>query len=443
MTLPPPAAAPRALQPLTWLVAATVALVLLLAVGTQRLVREEFDSAEAAARAAAQAAADTYQSHLLRTLHEVDQATRLLAWAAEQPGPPGQAIERLRQRGLLPPEQFFVLRLLRDDGHRPRLSGPDGVQLEAAAGGVPGLVFSRPLAGGLRAVVELDSAFLMAGYDSTRLGRDGVLAVVDMQGRTLAQRDGDRLLAAGLPLALRPGLMRAAPVYDWPLVVAAGVSADEQLAPTRARARGYVLGATAGAVLTLALALLLGRQHLRLAAEQRDHAQRIEQMALHDALTGLPNRHALDLLLDHHGERSRRHGDRLSLMFLDLDGFKAVNDGHGHEAGDELLRQVATRLKACVRASDVVARVGGDEFVVLVVQPGGEERTRALARRIVADVARPYRIGQAECRVTTSIGIATHRAGAVDVADMMRRADAAMYRAKTRGKNGVAYGEAA
>ena len=433
---------PRWLQPVYWLWAAALAVALLLGVAATGLARDENAAAERAAGAAARAAVDTYQSQMLRSLREIDQALRMLALASERM-PPHAALADLRQRGLLPPEQLFPLELGPDAPPPPgRRAGPDGLALDLPADGGSTWVFSRPLRPGWRASISADSAYFLAGYDTTRLGRQGLLAIVDTAGRSIAQREGDELRAAGDPLALRPGLLRAAALYGWPLVVAAGVSADEQLASARERGQRAQQLAALGAALVFAVAAVVARLWRRLEQARREHAERVEQMALKDALTGLANRHGLEMMFAHHQRRAQRSGEQLSLLFLDLDGFKAVNDRHGHTAGDELLRQAARRLAACVRAGDVVARLGGDEFVVLLVQPGADGAAELLARRVIAEIARPYRIGEADCHVTASVGLAHHRRGPVDVGALLRRADAAMYRAKTGGKNALALAEA-
>jgi diguanylate cyclase (GGDEF)-like protein len=164
-------------------------------------------------------------------------------------------------------------------------------------------------------------------------------------------------------------------------------------------------------------------------------------LATHDKLTGLP---ALRLVTDRAESavsHARRVGEKVALMFVDLDGFKAVNDGHGHEAGDHVLAQVAARLKACVRASDTVARIGGDEFLVLLVGLRDAAAAEQIADEIVAAVSQPIPFAATTLTVGASVGIALFPDHAVDTSSLRRVADQAMYRVKRAGKNAHAFAE--
>lgn len=155
--------------------------------------------------------------------------------------------------------------------------------------------------------------------------------------------------------------------------------------------------------------------------------------SLHDPLTGLANRSLLVTQLDQAWVHHRRHGDGLVVLVLDLDGFKALNDRHGHEVGDELLVAVAERLLACVRSGDTVARLGGDEFVVVLP---GADRTQAcaVADRVLAELGAPLILGDEPYTVAASIGIAEVVARQPAPADLLREADAALYAAKAAGR---------
>jgi diguanylate cyclase (GGDEF)-like protein/PAS domain S-box-containing protein len=169
--------------------------------------------------------------------------------------------------------------------------------------------------------------------------------------------------------------------------------------------------------------------------ERKLNEERIQHLATHDSLTGLPNRGMFSQMLNLTLESSRRYGRRFAVLFIDLDGFKAINDSRGHEAGDTLLREVAARLRKVLRASDVVARLGGDEFVALLQEVDGHERMARAARKILSAVLEPVEIAGRACRVTASIGGSMYPDDAADERSLMKNADGAMYRAKQDGKN--------
>jgi diguanylate cyclase (GGDEF)-like protein len=161
----------------------------------------------------------------------------------------------------------------------------------------------------------------------------------------------------------------------------------------------------------------------------------LDHQAKHDALTGLPNRTAFASTLDAAVRHPGSHPGSTAVLFLDLDGFKPVNDLLGHEAGDRLLRIIAARLRGAVRADDVVARLGGDEFTV-VMRRSGEDEVLAAAQRLVDVVAEPVALDGDTVRVGVSIGVASLAPG-LDGAELLRRADAAMYQAKAAGRGTV------
>ncbi len=164
---------------------------------------------------------------------------------------------------------------------------------------------------------------------------------------------------------------------------------------------------------------------------QRTVAQ-TRRFACHDELTGLPNRR---LLLDRYNQAvalAQRQDRRVGLLFLDLDEFKKVNDVHGHAAGDSILRQVAERLRACIRTSDTACRYGGDEFVVLLPELAGRESALAAARKIRARLAVPCIVDGVEIRVTASIGVAVYPVDGHEYGDLLRVTDGFMYRDKAR-----------
>ena len=160
----------------------------------------------------------------------------------------------------------------------------------------------------------------------------------------------------------------------------------------------------------------------------------IRHQAYHDALTGLPNRALFMDRLRHQLAYAHRHGKSLATLFIDLDGFKAVNDELGHEVGDDVLREVAQRLKNCVRASDTVARLGGDEFTAILNDLQGAEFAAQVAQKMLDALQLPLQLGVHERHISASIGIALYPVHCSDVVELVRQADTAMYRAKQAGK---------
>jgi diguanylate cyclase (GGDEF)-like protein/PAS domain S-box-containing protein len=177
--------------------------------------------------------------------------------------------------------------------------------------------------------------------------------------------------------------------------------------------------------------------------ERKVLEDRIERMALFDPLTDLPNRSFFEDALQRAASLARRRGDAVGILYLDLDGFKAVNDRLGHAAGDALLRVVACRLRACVREEDVVARLGGDEFVV-VTNDRLEHAARGsaeLANRIIETLRQPIVLPQGGATIGTSVGVAIFPKCDERIEECVRKADAAMYEAKRAGKGCLAFAE--
>jgi diguanylate cyclase (GGDEF)-like protein len=157
-------------------------------------------------------------------------------------------------------------------------------------------------------------------------------------------------------------------------------------------------------------------------------------LARRDALTTLPNRLMLREAFQRDVAVTARMDCHLAVHFLDLDGFKAVNDLHGHPAGDEVLREVAKRLLGTVRAEDTVSRLGGDEFVVLQTMIAEDSEAEMLARRIIKKLTLPYQFEGKELRISVSVGIAIAPRDGSDLERLITCADTALYRAKGRGK---------
>jgi diguanylate cyclase (GGDEF)-like protein/PAS domain S-box-containing protein len=177
--------------------------------------------------------------------------------------------------------------------------------------------------------------------------------------------------------------------------------------------------------------------------ERKQSERRIAHLAHHDALTGLPNRVLFREQLEQSLKRVRTHGSRLALLYLDLDRFKGINDSLGHPVGDELLKEVAVRLRACIDETDFVARLGGDEFAIVRNDFAQPDDITALVTRILASMATPYEIGGHQLVADATIGIALAPEDAVDPDELLRNADLAMYGAKADGRGTYRFFEVA
>ena len=165
----------------------------------------------------------------------------------------------------------------------------------------------------------------------------------------------------------------------------------------------------------------------------------IAYLAHYDVLSGLPNRTQWNERVHNELRSAARHGDRLAVLFLDLDHFKAINDSLGHPVGDLLLSAVAKRLAGCLRDNDFLARLGGDEFVVLLPRLRHSEDAALVARKLIASLRTPVAIGEHELTVSASIGIALYPEDGEDVSTLLKRADVAMYSAKDQGRGAYHY----
>jgi len=182
------------------------------------------------------------------------------------------------------------------------------------------------------------------------------------------------------------------------------------------------------------------QEDLRYAAIQLQHdARRLEFLAHHDTLTGLPNRAMFAERAREAVAHARRHQKNSAFLFLDLDNFKTVNDTLGHDVGDALLKIIASRLRASVRGDDFVARIGGDEFCVLLQDIADPREAAAVAQKLLHELGKSYRIGENQVTSGASIGIACVPQDGDDVATLLRLADLAMYRAKELGRNGYQF----
>ena len=220
-----------------------------------------------------------------------------------------------------------------------------------------------------------------------------------------------------------------------PILILTGQN-DEAVAlnAVKGGAQDYLMkGHLDGNLLTRAMRYAIERQRTLLKLEQ---ARKFEHhLAYHDYLTNLPNR---QLSYDRLGQamaHARRNGRMVAILFLDLDGFKTINDTLGHMTGDHTLQAAADRLRNAVRASDTVARLSGDEFAVILGDMAQPEDAAKVAQKVLDFMARPFRVDGHEMSLTTSIGISLYPTDASDIEMLFKNADTAMYRAKSMGKN--------
>ncbi|WP_215408525.1 diguanylate cyclase [Janthinobacterium sp. JC611] len=169
--------------------------------------------------------------------------------------------------------------------------------------------------------------------------------------------------------------------------------------------------------------------------ELAQYSKQQQELALHDPLTGLPNRRLLEDRIEHTLQQSARQRGKSAILYLDLDGFKAINDSYGHGYGDDILKMVATRLVSASRKEDTVARIGGDEFVIVLGNLAGKGDAREPAAKLIEVISEPYFINDLTLRLSTSIGIAIYPDDASSVESLLGAADTALYEAKRAGKN--------
>jgi diguanylate cyclase (GGDEF)-like protein/PAS domain S-box-containing protein len=306
------------------------------------------------------------------------------------------------------------------------------------------------------AAIILSISFAMVLFDR-KLARHAaeeaqrIMAFADAAIEGLVVIDGDRVVDANLSFlrlagydslgALPSTLAQLLPDLDLP-----GLGGTADGAASECRLTGAA-GRECDVEVLLRPVRWRGEQRRVLAirdiSERKEAAARIAHLAYHDALTGLPNRAVFGDHLARSVERAAAAGQPLAVLCVDLDGFKAVNDIHGHPAGDALLIEMAHRLRSVVRGEELVARLGGDEFAI--VQTGGTQPAHAglLSERIIAILGKPCAIGSQIVRVSASIGVAVFPADADNPGDLVRNADMALYRAKGEGRGLARFYEAA
>ena len=192
-------------------------------------------------------------------------------------------------------------------------------------------------------------------------------------------------------------------------------------------------------LVSCAMLLIFLRSHDRQRRSFDENRRAIEHMALHDALTTLPNRFLLLGHLEQAISLAQRHDMKAAVLFLDLDGFKPINDRLGHPAGDVVLQEVARRLQACVRDCDTAARYGGDEFVILLTEIWGEGNAVMVASKVLDSIDQPIQLGSESVQISTSIGIAIFPDHGRNAEALIEEADRAMYMAKQNGPGQFAF----
>ena len=457
-------------------------------VSTFGIVRVRYADAERAAAVSSRELLNTYEAQVVRALQEIDRTLNLVRFWREHGN--GQ-LAKLKDGGLLPADLLFVVSVADRNGNivdttaaaaakRPTVSAADLArdrldrdsifvgQLPAGLAGDEQLTFSRGLSkadgefDGV-ALVAVEAAYFVSGYESSKLGAHGVLGLLGTDGVFRVRRTGDTVYAGGsidydsvvppesdeaaaiLSTNKWDGVPRwtsAREISSFPLAIITGLSTSEQLAAANQDRIIDCEWAALASVVIILTTFLVGRMSWQLAQgrrrerEQRmEQALRIEYLAFHDALTGLPNRSMFSKLLTQSIKEAHRYSKKLAVAFIDLDRFKQINDSLGHEAGDQLLKEVAARIRQCLRESDIVARLGGDEFVLLLPELSEEHFVAAIAEKILAILARPFNLRGHEYRITASIGVSSFPTDGLDEQTLTKNADIAMYQAKAQGKN--------
>lgn len=468
-----------------------IAMLLLAGIWTATLglIRIKHADAEHVAALSSRELLSTYEAQVVRALREIDQTLNLVKYWHEGDRA-RRALADLEDKGLLPPDLVFIVSIAdrhgvivdstrvpqiqdvaAEDYFRGQIERETFIigQPERDPAGDMNLHFSRRLNAADGAfdgvvIVAVGAGYFVSGYDTAKLGEHGVLGIVGTDGIVRVRRTGESEVSGDVipyvsvipgPEAVDTdvtvstsswdGVRRwtsARALYGFPLGVFAGLSAEEQLAAVHRETLTFLWRALFASILVIVLTVILGRMSWQLAQSRiREgdtklaHAQRVEYLAYHDGLTGLPNRSMFSKLLSQRISEAHRFERPLTVAFLDLDRFKQINDTLGHEAGDQLLQEVASRLRTCVRENDAIARLGGDEFVVLLPELGDDKYAASVAQKILLVIARPFTLIGHEFRITASIGISTYPKDGRDEQTLTKNADIAMYQAKVEGKN--------
>ncbi|MGN4068274.1 bifunctional diguanylate cyclase/phosphodiesterase [Burkholderia gladioli] len=456
-----------------------LALALLWAVIVMRLsVEKESAYREAAASAAILSTA--LEQHTIKAIHQVDQITRFVKFEFEK-SPDHFNLASTVEKGVVPSDTLIQVSLVNAQGRllantaetHPKpldLSDREHFQVHASHNDDE-LYISRPVLGrvsgqwtlqmtrrlngpdgkfaGVVVVSEDPSYFTSDFYNNAAIGKDGVIAVVSDTGAVLARRTGSAGNAAGTfsatgvyPIAERVSGTYADPIDGtlrivsyrhldgYPLGVLVGLSQAEELADYNHTRNVYLLMTS---FITLAMLAFFGVA-TGLIGKLLGREREMTQLAEYDLLTGLANRYTtLRGLRNDVAQPSSLK--RLAILFIDLDNFKTVNDTLGHNAGDIVLQMTAARLSDAVEAEGTLARIGGDEFVVVVKGDDAERRAVRLAESVIRMFGKPFDVRGSTFVLHASIGIALHSVANESEIDLLKKADLAMYSAKDAGKN--------
>lgn len=415
----------------------------------------------------------TYEIQTLQSLDEIDQSLKMVRYAYETGGDQ-DILKMLQAKDLLPPSVIFSICIVDQDGQLISSTGPgssctfndyflDELQQHDAviintppASTESALSFGRrlnknALAGGA-VIITVQPEYFAGSIERPKYGSNGLKGLLDSDGAFQALRVGANKTvgesvevnlsvpngwANGTILNYWDGIQRYTfirPLSGYPLKAVVGLAEHDQLAIARKRAETYLTRATAGSLFLVLIFAALTRES-RLLSQSHEKAAQVEYMAYHDPLTGLANRGLFTKLLQQELALAKRDGRSFSLFFLDLDRFKNINDTFGHDAGDQLLIKVTERLVQCLRSSDVIARIGGDEFIILLPQHKGDSSAKVIAEKIISAVAEPFSIHGQDINITISIGISMYPAHGQDEYTLIKNADIAMYQAKTHGRS--------
>ena len=429
------------------------------------------------------------ESYVVRTLQHADMVTRFLRMSTEEAGA-SFALSQALSKGLIDKRLYEAVGIMNAEGRLLATTLPANVSSidfrdrehfkvhvanvsDAIFVGKPVIsrILGRPTIPITRRVNGPDGSFdgivivqIAPGrftdfYQRAKLSDGDVISITGLDGTVRARRAGhveeagadySKAKGAAYPASASAGsfedtgpdgidrLLSFRKLQDFPLVVNVGIAKSSLLASLAEREERF---RAAGALLT---AVLLGLAAVLVTAfRRRDQAlakvlQREEDLKLianHDPLTGVANRSLLEKRADTAFSAAERSGGLVACVFIDLDNFKYHNDAHGHAVGDEILRRIARILQDSVGPEDTIARIGGDEFVILLGGLDGDARASAVAKHILGRLANPLLTEPREITVTASIGISVYGRDGSTLHDLLRRADAAMYLAKDGGRS--------